>query len=1331
MQFKFPLLKKEDGSHQEITELEEMLKALKQEGDGYFPINTDGLWHNGISFTDSSRSQLAIDDTVCCVADGEVVAYRLPATYKQVSIAGEEYLYSNAFTLIRHVYETPKGNILVFFSLYLNLLPYDFYDTHVLPDYLQGEKLYKVGNKANDTEAFAGDIRGIRIRHQPSGEVIALLPQGSKLSLKASNESRWKPIDTLLTATAIIKPGWVWKPELDHGENDIYRVGDKAADIEDFAANAVGLRMRDIARGRVIALLPKGTQVTLDQARDGNWRKIKSIVSGDPVLAPGWVFVAELDEIIGPVASSRYLIKNSVSDTENDIAAGVKGLRVRLAPNGRVIGLLKAGQALTLGERQGNWAKIIASEADSSAIPLYKKGWVWLAELDKKPPEKHYYRVSDNASDRADFAHSNDNNEVLTGLNMRLEPNGFLLGLLPKGSTLELGISQNQWVKIKAIHEGTPVYNTAWVWVPELNFIADNLYLVGDKAKDEEPGFAPGKVGIRMRDLPSRAIVALFPRGTQLELEPHNNRWAKVRHIKAGEALYPPAWVWKPELDAPKAVEKIYQASPQAHDTSAFAPGKTGLNMRLKPNGLIIGLLPKEVQVTLASTTTPGWNRISRMISGQPVYNLGWVWVPELDQIAASRYKVGNMAQDKEPGFAPQVTGIRMRHFLSRETLALIPQGAELELEPHAGRWAKVKSIQIQPAIYRPAWVWKPELVEVESQETNYVVGDAANDIQPDFAGSQSGLRMRTTPGGDIMALIPKGAVLEIGESQGSWGKVKNIISGNPLYADGWVWTPDLEVITSASSPNSNPDLVTITRKKINAGDSVGYAGKYRDVAVQNQQRFELQLFSSDNLPKFMSNPFEDTGGKDLLRVPAQTPLFDQVETDTGVAFEASGIALANDVFVDKDISTEKDTVGDEWLSVNGYSLSSPSEQGWVKKTATLAVTTLRWPGFHIIDTTNEVVADIEDRDILEQIYASYAINSSAPLASSVIKQVQANESQLASLSKIIIRNDAVLSGTNAAQWVKQRVAYLLKESGKTPSTRLTSELEEAQQQQLKEWSWWDDLAQKIRNFPVNRQAYYFNPVSFINNIASHPDKYIISTYPGVITLEMLQAVKRGNTLYYREILPFMNEFASKYNVNTPLRIAHFLSQIGHESSFIIRDESLKYSVSRMRSIFGRNGARTKLYTNPGYYAYFYNGRRMINNDVHLGDYVYASRLGNGNEASGDGFRFRGRGMIQLTGKNNYRLYTQQHNAISPEDPQDFVKKPDLIVDNKRYGVESAFVWWEQNNMNRAADRTFVDIANRTRMGNRIKTITRLVNGGLNGIGERTENFWKIWEIVT
>jgi predicted chitinase len=143
------------------------------------------------------------------------------------------------------------------------------------------------------------------------------------------------------------------------------------------------------------------------------------------------------------------------------------------------------------------------------------------------------------------------------------------------------------------------------------------------------------------------------------------------------------------------------------------------------------------------------------------------------------------------------------------------------------------------------------------------------------------------------------------------------------------------------------------------------------------------------------------------------------------------------------------------------------------------------------------------------------------------------------------------------------------------------------------------------------------------------------------ITTALLKAADSTNTdEYYDSILEMMNQYAEAYEINTPLRVAHFLSQIGHESKFKLVEENGNYRATRMRQVFGCRGGsrnynaaqdectagrlREKLWTEESKYA---------GNAQNLLIYVYASRLGNEDEASGDGFKYRGRGMMQLTGK--------------------------------------------------------------------------------------------------
>ena len=165
-----------------------------------------------------------------------------------------------------------------------------------------------------------------------------------------------------------------------------------------------------------------------------------------------------------------------------------------------------------------------------------------------------------------------------------------------------------------------------------------------------------------------------------------------------------------------------------------------------------------------------------------------------------------------------------------------------------------------------------------------------------------------------------------------------------------------------------------------------------------------------------------------------------------------------------------------------------------------------------------------------------------------------------------------------------------------------------------------------------------------------------------------------------------LNNALAAHAIDTPLRVAHFLAQVLHESGKLRWvKENLNYSAEALLRVFPR---------------YFTRGQAQeyARKPQHIGNRVYANRMGNGNEASGDGYRYRGRGLIQLTGKNNYRSFSDWIN-------DDVVAAPDLVAD--QYAVHSAVFYWVENNINALADRDDV------------RAVTRRINGGLNGLSDR------------
>jgi putative chitinase len=165
----------------------------------------------------------------------------------------------------------------------------------------------------------------------------------------------------------------------------------------------------------------------------------------------------------------------------------------------------------------------------------------------------------------------------------------------------------------------------------------------------------------------------------------------------------------------------------------------------------------------------------------------------------------------------------------------------------------------------------------------------------------------------------------------------------------------------------------------------------------------------------------------------------------------------------------------------------------------------------------------------------------------------------------------------------------------------------------------------------------------------------------------------------------------SKFGINTPERLAHFLGQCHHESGgFKFTTENTNYSDVGLKKRFN------KYFKDKDISKYARNPEKIAN-------VVYANRMGNGDEASGDGFRFRGRGYIQLTGKNNYKAFDKFVD-------DDIVLNPDLVA--TKYPLLTAAWFWDVNDLNEICDKG----VNKST----IFAVTKKVNGGIKGLEERS-----------
>jgi len=174
-----------------------------------------------------------------------------------------------------------------------------------------------------------------------------------------------------------------------------------------------------------------------------------------------------------------------------------------------------------------------------------------------------------------------------------------------------------------------------------------------------------------------------------------------------------------------------------------------------------------------------------------------------------------------------------------------------------------------------------------------------------------------------------------------------------------------------------------------------------------------------------------------------------------------------------------------------------------------------------------------------------------------------------------------------------------------------------------------------------------------------------------------------------------LNETCQEFAIDSPFRIAGFLSNVAHESGgFKFVSENLNYSAASLMRLWSTRFPTVEI------------AQRYAMQPEKIANRAYADRMGNGSEASGDGWKYRGRGLIQLTGKNNYVAYSMACDNES-------LQNPDIVAEPK-YAAESAGWFWSVNRLNQLADnQDVVGMAKR-------------INGGINGLDDRQMKYAKI-----
>ncbi|MDR6485511.1 UNVERIFIED_ORG: putative chitinase [Burkholderia sp. 1988] len=279
-----------------------------------------------------------------------------------------------------------------------------------------------------------------------------------------------------------------------------------------------------------------------------------------------------------------------------------------------------------------------------------------------------------------------------------------------------------------------------------------------------------------------------------------------------------------------------------------------------------------------------------------------------------------------------------------------------------------------------------------------------------------------------------------------------------------------------------------------------------------------------------------------------------------------------------------------------------------------------------------------------------------------------------------------------------------------TPLMRNAAENWKCELERIRKLQWWDSVKGKVEGFPSSPVVNHIHPVALIGNF---------SAKRGFITLAMLRKVWQNAAVpdeRLQGIADEINANGEHYYLNTEVRLTHFFAQVFQEAGpgCILEEDLRYYTPSRLRIFryFQHNPAEAELY---GYHPPRSGDAEAIANRA------YAGKNGNNvNVASGDGWRYRGRGLKQTTGRGNYRAFTNGYAKYWNSDFQNFEVNPELLATTK-YGTRSGVYYWLSHKLYDIADQTTEANAD-----SKVDAITTLINRNTDSYALRRANYHRI-----
>ncbi|MBX8548027.1 chitinase [Pseudomonas cichorii] len=513
----------------------------------------------------------------------------------------------------------------------------------------------------------------------------------------------------------------------------------------------------------------------------------------------------------------------------------------------------------------------------------------------------------------------------------------------------------------------------------------------------------------------------------------------------------------------------------------------------------------------------------------------------------------------------------------------------------------------------------------------------------------------------------------------------------------------DYKVVEWTSLIPSSFDSVETASTGIKAGDPIGYLGLTENLTgeeggVSSKHQVHVEIFTAEaEVKEFLKNVAGLKTGKQYLYLAKDTKLKVKASaTETAPLKTQHAIDLAKAPVIKEN--------NEDWYEVSVVD-DNQTLTGLVKKTGAQLITQHDWEklGFQIVEETNTTADGFLDPDdmpsFFKDLFAKIDKNNDKEVSSDELSEALKNKDTRDQWSKLIAYHPTEWKDkSGSAKWSK--LDTLLEESPKT----LKHEKE-----RIDKYVFWDELSGKAAI--GESLVWHFHPVEFVSNALTQSSTKL--------TLAMLKKVfTTGDSSKLQQLVDELNPRLAEYKLDTALRLSHFFAQVRIEvGDGYALVESLNYRPEKLArfSYFSSRPEEADLYG--------YKPGVQSANQVEIANRAYngvsgVTDLGNGNIASGDGWKYRGRGLKQLTGRYNYTQFTSLYPQIWPGENVDFTNNPDLLEEPK-YAARSAVFFWLKNKLYEVADKgdgsEFVN------------SITAKINLHTDSYGDRRTQFTRIW----